>query len=421
MQAGKRGRAAGQGKPPAQRRNKRSGPAGPAAKRPGTADRRPGTPGKRFGPSATRTPPGSRSGRSATRTPPGSRSGPSATRAPPGSRSGPSATRAPPGSRSGPSATRASPGSRSGPSAKWAPPGSRSGPSGHRSGPHTHVEPERLQKVLARAGLASRREVEDWIRAERITVNGQTAVLGARAGPTDEVRLDGRVVRQRAAPREEAAFICHRSPGENLRQPVGDEAGEADTATDDDDGAGARSAAAHGSAARAGAAHEATAMVERLPRRAGRRFIAVSPMPHIDGGLELVTSDGELAAKLQRSVRRLSSEFSVRIKGELGADQIANVLQGTLDRGESLAVERCEAAGGEGANRWYSFEARGASGKDVRQLFERQGALVSRVLRTKLGPLALERTLVRGRFRPLTPEELQALTDSPSPGPPPGS
>jgi len=151
-------------------------------------------------------------------------------------------------------------------------------------------------------------------------------------------------------------------------------------------------------------------LTDRLPRRAGRRFIPVSPMPRIDGGLELVTADGELAARLQRSVRHLSSEFSVRVKGELSDEQIDRILQGTLDSGTALAVERCEPAGGESANRWYSLQARGASGKDVRQLFERQGALVSRVLRTKLGPLSLERTLARGRFRPLTPDELTALT-----------
>jgi 16S rRNA U516 pseudouridylate synthase RsuA-like enzyme len=72
-------------------------------------------------------------------------------------------------------------------------------------------------------------------------------------------------------------------------------------------------------------------------------------------------------------------------------------------------VERCEAAGGEAANRWYTLVARGASGKQVRQLFERQGALVSRVQRVRLGSLALERTLGRSQFRELTQEELEAL------------
>src|SRR5262249_40590424 len=125
------------------------------------------------------------------------------------------------------------------------------------------AEPERLQKLLARAGLASRREAEEWIRAGRITVNGAVATLGARAGAADDVRLDGRVVHRRPAPSAATAvFICHRSPGENLRQPVAAE-------TQDDP-------APQPSARRA--------LTDRLPRRAGRRFIAVSPMPRIDGG-----------------------------------------------------------------------------------------------------------------------------------------
>ena len=270
------------------------------------------------------------------------------------------------------------------------------------SAPHS-AEPERLQKLLARAGLASRREAEEWIRAGRITVNGVVATLGARARPADDVRLDGRVVHQRPATAAAAAvFICHRSPGEHLRQPLADETGDTQTA---------------GPTAAKGRLGQA--LTDRLPRRAGRRFIAVSPMPRIDGGLELVTSDGEVAARLQRAVRHLSSEFSVRVKGELLAEQIDRILEGASDRGDTLAVESCETAGGEGANRWYSLRARGVSGKDVRQLFERQGALVSRVLRTKLGPLALERTLGRGRFRPVTADELSALsvTDSRTPHP----
>jgi len=133
-------------------------------------------------------------------------------------------------------------------------------------------------------------------------------------------------------------------------------------------------------------------------------------MPRIDGGLELVTSDGELASRLQRGVRALTSQFSVRVKGELGESQLAGIVQGVLDSGATVAVEACEPAGGEAANRWYALQARGASGKEVRQLFERQGALVSRVLRTRLGPLTLERSLPRGRFRSLTPEELESLT-----------
>lgn len=239
-------------------------------------------------------------------------------------------------------------------------------------------EPERLQKVLARAGLASRREAEEWIRAGRLTVNGQAASLGVRVSPDDEVRLDGRVIRQRAPPSGGRAYSYHRSPGETL------DAAPAD-------------------------APDAVPLLARLPKRAGRRFTMVSPMPRIDGGLELVCGDGELAARLQRAVRALVSQLSVRVRGELTEQQIEGVLGGVLDSGEKLAVLGCESSGGEGANRWYAITARGASGKDVRQLFERQGAIVSRVLRTRLGTLALERTLARGHYRELAPEEVQAL------------
>jgi 23S rRNA pseudouridine2605 synthase len=151
-------------------------------------------------------------------------------------------------------------------------------------------------------------------------------------------------------------------------------------------------------------------VIERLPSRAGRRFITISPMPRVDGGLELVTSDGELGVKLQRAVHNFVSQFGVRVLGELTAEQVEAILRGTLDSGEHIAVQSCEPSGGEGVNRWYTFVARGASGKEVRQLFERHGATVSRVQRTHLGPLTMERSLGRGHFRELTPEELSALT-----------
>jgi 23S rRNA pseudouridine2605 synthase len=242
--------------------------------------------------------------------------------------------------------------------------------------------------VLSRAGLASRREAEDWIRAGRVTVNGHPAVLGIRVTPTDQLRLDGRLIRQRDTSSGPTAFIVHRSPGESLTPPHAESSSETTEAP-------------------------TAAVIERLPSRAGRRFITISPMPRVDGGLELVTSDGELGVQLQRAVRHLVSQFSVRVLGELTPEQLNNILGGALDSGEQIQVATCEPAGGEGANRWYTFVARGASGKEVRQLFERQGALVSRVQRTHLGPLSMERSLSRGHFREVTPEELTALMAPP--------
>jgi 23S rRNA pseudouridine2605 synthase len=258
--------------------------------------------------------------------------------------------------------------------------------------PHK-MEAERLQKALARLGLASRREAEEWIRAGRLTINGQVASLGARVTDADQIRLDGRLIRRRATGAHQA-FVCHRSPGESLRAPQHGAAESASAAESEhaDEPDSAR-----------------TPFVDRLPKGAGRRFITVSPMPRVDGGLELVTADGELAEKLQRSVKRLTSEFSVRVRGELEQKQLDGILSGVLDRGVAIEVESCEASGGEGANRWYTIGARGGSGKDIRQLFERQGAIVSRVLRTRLGPVSLDRTLSRGHFRQLSPAEIDSL------------
>ena len=245
--------------------------------------------------------------------------------------------------------------------------------------------------MLSRAGLASRREAEDWIRAGRITVNGQPAVLGVRVSPTDQLRLDGRLIRQRDTSSGPTVFVVHRSPGESLIHPHSEapaEEGDAPLTT--------------------------AATIERLPTRAGRRFIPISPMPRIDGGLELVTSDGELGVQLQRSVHNLVSQFGVRVLGELTPEQLEGILSGALDSGEQIEVQSCEPSGGEAANRWYTFVARGASGKEVRQLFERQGAVVSRVQRTHFGPITMERSLSRGQFRELTSEELAALTNPPA-------
>jgi 23S rRNA pseudouridine2605 synthase len=246
---------------------------------------------------------------------------------------------------------------------------------------------ERIQKVLAQAGLASRREAEAWIAAGRISVNGRPAVLGERVSGRDELRVDGRIVRRsRDASRLSATdtvFLCHRSPGESLREEL----------------------------------------VPRLPRRTGLRFLAVSPMPQPDGGLELLTSDGALAERLQRRIREWPVECRVRIRGVLEPQSMGAIERGELDDGRVLAVTEVEGSEdeAEGANRWYRIVARGASGKDIRRLFERQGALVSRVQRTSLGPLTLTRDLNRGQFRTLSDEEAAALSAAAPPPKRPGA
>jgi 23S rRNA pseudouridine2605 synthase len=254
----------------------------------------------------------------------------------------------------------------------------------------TDAAGERVQKILARAGLASRREAEEWIRAGRISVNGEAATLGTRAKGSDQLRLDGRLIHQAPVSRS-ATWLCHRSPGENLLPP---RAGDEDPDTADD-------------------AEERGAVSQRLSRRVGRRYIPISPMPRGDGGLELLTSDGALAAKLQRAMRGLQVEFSLRVRGELSPGQIQGVLAGRLDSGDALQVLECEPTGGEGANRWYRIVAVGANGRDLHQLLERLDVSVSRMLRVAMGGLKLERTLGRGQVRQLEEAEIALLLAAP--------
>ena len=106
----------------------------------------------------------------------------------------------------------------------------------------------------------------------------------------------------------------------------------------------------------------------------------------------------------------------MRVKAQLGPDQLAGVQSGQIDRPTRMNIESLTSSEAEleGSNRWYSVVARGASGKDIRQLFERQGVLVSRILRVSMGALALDKSLSRGQFRQLTEDEIASLV-SPAP------
>ena len=247
-------------------------------------------------------------------------------------------------------------------------------------------EPERVQKVLAHMGLASRREAETWIRAGRLSINGRTAGLGDRVEHGDQLRLDGRLIRQPRTARELPVLLCHRSPGQGLLA--------------------------------AAAADRTATMASGLPRRVGQRFVSISPLPQVDGGLELLTADGELAGRLQRAIRAHTVIYSLRARGELTPAQQAGIREGQLDRGVALRVVAIAEAGGTGSNRWYQIDTLGASGNDLRQLLERQGVAVSRLLRIQLGTLQLERSLPRGRWRELLPEEVSSLLQPARPAPP---
>lgn len=234
----------------------------------------------------------------------------------------------------------------------------------------------RIQKVLARAGVGSRRQVEEWIRAGRLAINGVPATLGAPLGARDKVTLDGRPVRLRMPQSAKCVIAYHRSPGHMLASPESGDAGQ---------------------------------LFDHLPRRAGRRWMPVSPLPPNDGGLELLTSDGDLAHALMRRLSRLQIEFALRVRGEPRADQLERLRAGALAEGETLRIESLEEAGGDGANRWYTLATRGGRARDVHRLCAAVGITLSRLLRVSIGPVKMDRSLARERSRALGAGETAEL------------
>jgi len=249
---------------------------------------------------------------------------------------------------------------------------------------------ERLQKVLAAAGVGSRREVESWIRAGRVTVNERPATLGQRVGAEERIAVDGRRVRlERAAP-PQLVLIYHRPPGETLRT------------------------------AGAGADGVAASTYERLPGVRGRRWLPLSPLAPSDGGLELFTTDGTLRAAASRAAAAtLPSSYAVRVNGEPSEELMAGLAAAAAAAEPPFAIEAVRTAGGEGRNRWFEFDTRGARGRDLRELLLAAGLEVSRILRIRFGPVTMDRSISRGRHRELAPQEraaLYAAVGLPAPG-----
>lgn len=247
---------------------------------------------------------------------------------------------------------------------------------------------ERIQKRLAARGVGSRRQVEDWIRAGRITVNGKPASPGQPVDERDDIRLDGRRLRLREdAAALQAGLAYHRPPQESVRV-------RHDAAT--------------------------ASSLERLPRSAGRRWIPVSPLAANDGGLELFVTDGALATALARRGQAIPCEYSLRVRGEF-TEETAERLFSRAGRDEALQgrVQAIALAGGEGSNRWVTVQCLGLRPRELKPLFERAGFEVSRAMRTRFGPIAMDRALARGRSRALTEDELQALAEltGSAPGP----
>jgi 23S rRNA pseudouridine2605 synthase len=223
---------------------------------------------------------------------------------------------------------------------------------------------ERLHKVLAAAGLGSRREMEQWITEGRVQVNGEVATLGSKVGPRDVVKVSGRRVYLRFEDKRTRILIYHKSEGEIVSR-------------DDPQG-------------------RAT-VFDALPKLRGAKWISIGRLDYNTDGLMIFTTSGELANKLMHPRFEVEREYAVRVLGELADEQIQQLLDGVeLDDGLAQ-LQSCYRAGGEGANRWYRVVIKEGRKREVRRLFEHLGFTVSRLTRIRFGPIALPPQLRRGQ------------------------
>lgn len=235
----------------------------------------------------------------------------------------------------------------------------------------------KLHKVLADAGLGSRRDMEELILAGRVSVNGQPAHIGQRIGPNDQVRVNGRTMPRRAVAPAQRVLLYHKP------------AGEICTRADPD--------------------RRAT-VFDRLPRLKGARWVAVGRLDFNTEGLLIFTTSGDLANRLMHPRYGWEREYAVRVLGRIDDDAREKLLAGVqLDDGPAK-FSLLEEIGGDGANSWYRVVLSEGRNREVRRMVEAVGVTVSRLVRIRFGPVALPRALARGRWLELDDAEVHALT-----------
>jgi 23S rRNA pseudouridine2605 synthase len=238
---------------------------------------------------------------------------------------------------------------------------------------------ERLQKLLANAGFGSRREIERWIEAGRVRLNGTVAKLGDRAGPTDQIQIDKRRIRVPAIDSVERQVILYNKPE-----------GELVTRSDPEG---------------------RPTIFRNLPKLKRGRWIAVGRLDINSSGLLLLTTDGELANRLMHPSHSIEREYAVRVLGEVTNDDLQQLVTGVeLEDGHARFEDIVE-SGGEGANRWFHVVIMEGRNREVRRLWESVGAKVNRLKRVRFGPIMIDKRLLAGRWRELEPKELTKLLE----------
>ncbi|NWG87821.1 MAG: pseudouridine synthase [Hydrogenophilaceae bacterium] len=234
---------------------------------------------------------------------------------------------------------------------------------------------EKLHKMLAAAGLGSRRDMEMLIATGRVSVNGQPVQVGDRVSPNDVIRVDGKVVRLPwEAANQPRILIYHKPEGEIVSR---------------DDPQGRAS------------------VFDQLPKLRGERWIAVGRLDYNTEGLLIFTTNGELANRLMHPRFDIEREYAVRVLGdELSQQQMQALKQGVQLEDGLARVESISVSGGEGANKWYRLVIKEGRNREVRRLFEALDLTVSRLIRVRFGPISLPPRLKRGQRLELSAEEV---------------
>lgn len=237
---------------------------------------------------------------------------------------------------------------------------------------------EKLQKVLARSGLGSRREMETLIDAGLVTVNGRTATLGDRITDRDRVTVRGRPVSLKAEDDLPRRVIMYNKPE-----------GELVTRKDPE---GRRT------------------VFDHLPRLRGERWIAIGRLDINTSGLLLFTNDGELANRLMHPSHQVEREYAVRVMGEVTEAMLQAMKDGVMLEDGVARFTDIQLVGGEGINVWYHVVITEGRNREVRRLWESQGVTVSRLKRVRYGNIYLDKRTKMGEWIELTQSEIDDMS-----------
>lgn len=233
---------------------------------------------------------------------------------------------------------------------------------------------DKLQKIMAAAGIASRRESERWIEAGRVSVNGKISSIGDRASTNDTIRVDGKPIRMTKPEDFKRVMIVYHKPE-----------GEISTRKDPEG---------------------RPTIFDTLPKIRNSRWLSVGRLDFNTSGLIFFTNDGEIANKLMHPSLEIVRKYAVRVRGQVHDEMIQSLLEGVELEDGLARFESIEVAGGERSNHWFHVTLREGKNREVRRLWEAFDVQVSRLHRIQYGPFELPRALKKGRWRELTREEL---------------